>query len=105
MSQNETGGRQRNSALTWRLWRGPGLTWLALLALFAISLGSAYAPLGVGNLESNLFIAAIMIALLVTFLMDLKNARTIVRIVAAAGLFWTILMFALVFNDYLSRTY
>jgi caa(3)-type oxidase subunit IV len=46
-----------------------------------------------------------MIALLVTFLMDLKNARAIIRIVAAAGLFWAILMFALTFNDYLSRSY
>ena len=105
MNQNETGNRQRNSALAWRLWKGPGLIWLALLVLFAVSLGSAYVPLGTGNLAINLLIAAIMIALLVTFLMDLRNARTMIRIVAAAGLFWTILMFALTFNDYLSRSY
>jgi cytochrome c oxidase subunit IV len=105
MSQNETEDRQRNSALTWRLWKGPGLTWLALVALFAVSLGSAYLPLGAGNLALNLLIAIIMIGLLVIFLMDLKNAKTIIRVVAAAGLFWTIFMFALIFNDYLSRTY
>jgi cytochrome c oxidase subunit 4 len=105
MSQSEAGDRRRNSARVWRLWKGPGLTWLALIALFAVSLGSAYLPLGVGNLAINLLIAAIMIALLVTFLMDLKNARAIIRIVAAAGLFWAILMFALTFNDYLSRSY
>jgi cytochrome c oxidase subunit IV len=105
MSQNEIDDRQRNSALAWRLCKGPGLTWLALVALFAVSLGSAYVPLGAGNLAINLLIAAIIIGLLVTFLMDLKNARTIIRVVAAAGLFWTIFMFALTFNDYLSRTY
>ena len=95
----------RNSARAWRLWKGPGLTWLALVALFAVSLGSAYLPMGGANLAVNLLFAVIMIGLLATFLMDLKNARTIIRIVAAAGLFWTILMFALTFNDYLSRSY
>jgi caa(3)-type oxidase subunit IV len=105
MSQNETGQQSRDSALAWRLWKGPGLTWLALVALFAASLGSAYVPLGAGNVATNLLIAAVMVALLVTFLMDLKSAKTIIRIVAAAGLFWTILMFTLTFNDYLSRHY
>ncbi len=70
-----------------------------------MSLGSAYLPMGRANLAVNLLFAVIMIGLLATFLMDLKNARTIIRIVAAAGLFWTILMFALTFNDYLSRSY
>ena len=37
--------------------------------------------------------------------MDLRNAKPLIRIVAAAGLFWTIFMFALTFNDYLSRHY
>ncbi len=105
MSQDATEDRHRNSARAWRLWKGPGLTWLALVALFAVSLGSAYLPMGGANLAVNLLFAVIMIGLLATFLMDLKNARTIIRIVAAAGLFWTILMFALTFNDYLSRSY
>jgi cytochrome c oxidase subunit 4 len=89
----------------WRLWKEPGLAWIALIALFALTLSAAYVPLGGGNFAAHLVIAAIMIGVLVTFLMDLQNAKTLVRIVAAAGLFWTILMFALTFNDYLSRTY
>jgi cytochrome c oxidase subunit IV len=105
MSQSDTGNRRRDSAAAWRLWKGPGLTWLALVVLFAVSLGSAYLPLGAGNVATNLVIAAVMIALLVTFLMDLKNAQTIIRIVAASGLLWTVFMFALTFNDYLSRHY
>jgi caa(3)-type oxidase subunit IV len=47
----------------------------------------------------------IMIVVLVTFLMDLKGATALIRVVAAAGLLWLILMFALTFNDYLSRYY
>lgn len=87
------------------LWKGPAAAWLALIALFAVSLGSAYLPLGAGNVTLNLFIAAIMTAVLVTFLMDLRRSNSLTRIVAAAGLFWIALMFALTFTDYLSRHY
>jgi cytochrome c oxidase subunit 4 len=55
------------------------------------------------NLALNLLIAAIMIVVLVTFLMDLNGATALIRVVASAGLLWLILMFALTFSDYLSR--
>jgi cytochrome c oxidase subunit IV len=87
------------------LWKGPAAAWLVLLALFAVSLGSAYVPLGAGNVTVNLLVAAIMIGVLVTVLMDLRRANSLTRIVAAAGLFWIALMFALTFTDYLSRHY
>lgn len=86
-----------------RLWRGPALAWAVLVALFAVSLASAYVPLGAGNLVLNLSIAAVMAIGLAVFLMDLRNSQVLVRIVAIAGLFWLILMFALTFSDYLSR--
>jgi cytochrome c oxidase subunit 4 len=66
---------------------------------------SAYVPLGNGNIALNLLIAAVMIVLLVIFLMDLRSAKALIRIVALAGLLWLILMFTLTFNDYLSRYY
>lgn len=100
-----TMGRQDDGARDRWLWKGPGLVWLALIVLFAASLGSAYLPLGAGNVMLNLLIAVVMLGLLATFLMDLLNASMLIRIVAAAGLFWTIFMFALTFNDYLSRHY
>lgn len=100
-----TVSRRDQSAFSWHLWKGPGIVWLVLLALFVLTLGSAYVPLGDGNLVVNLTIAAVMIALLVTFLMDLRNSNALIRIVAAAGLFWTSFMFVLTFNDYLSRHY
>jgi cytochrome c oxidase subunit 4 len=90
---------------TWRLWKGPGAVWLALVVLLAITCGSAYLPLGAGNVALNLCIAAMMVGLLVTFLMDLRRSVILVRIVAAAGIFWSILMFSLTFCDYLSRYY
>jgi cytochrome c oxidase subunit 4 len=96
-----TAHRQRTRAL----WKGPAVTWLVLLVLFAGNLGSAYLPLGAGNVAVNLLIAAAMIAVLATFLMDLLHATTLTRIVATAGLFWVVMMFALTFSDYLSRHY
>ena len=89
----------------WWLWQAPALVWLALLVLFGASFASAYVPLGAGNLALNLLIAAIMIVMLVTFLMDLKSATALIRVVAMAGLLWLILMFALTFSDYLTRYY
>lgn len=86
-----------------RLWRGPLLAWIALLVLFLVSLGSAYIPLGAGNLALNLFIAVVMVILVAVFLMDLQNAKLLVRIVAVAGLYWTMMMFVLTFSDYFTR--
>jgi cytochrome c oxidase subunit 4 len=90
---------------SWRLWKGPAILWLALLALFAISTASAYLPLGAFNTALNLVIAATMILLLVTFLMDLRRSSALMHVLAVAGLFWTIFMFALIFADYATRRY
>ena len=86
------------------LWRGPLLAWVVLLVLAAISLGSAYVPLGAGNVTLNLVISAIMAIVLAIFLMDLRSAQTLIRVVAVTGVFWLIFMFALTFSDYLSRS-
>jgi caa(3)-type oxidase subunit IV len=93
-------GRSRGAA---RLWRGPALAWGGLLLLFLVNLGSAYVPLGVGNIIASLVLAAVMAVVLAVFLMDLRNSQILVRVVAVAGLFWTILMFSLTFSDYLTR--
>lgn len=93
-------GTSRNYA---HLWRGPLFAWIALIVLGAISLGSAYIPLGAGNVTLNLLIAAVMAIVLAVFLMDLQNAKALIRVVAVTGLFWMIFMFALTFSDYLSR--
>jgi len=92
--------RERNA---WALWKGPGVAWLALIGLFAANLISAYVPLGAGNLILSLAIAAVMVVVLSTFLMGLRNSSALIRLVAGAGLFWTSLMFILTFCDFLSR--
>lgn len=97
-------GRNPNRNAWW-LWQAPALVLIVLLILFGANLGSAYWSLGAGNLALNLFIAAIMLVVLFTFLMDLKGAAALLRVIAGAGLLWLILMFSLTFSDYLSRYY
>ncbi len=88
----------------WRhLYGGPAAVWLILLILLAATCWSAFFPLGSYNAALNLAIAAIMLFLLAAFLMNLDNASALMRLVAGAGLFWAIFLFALTFTDYLSR--
>jgi caa(3)-type oxidase subunit IV len=94
--------REQNIAA---LWKGPAIAWLVLLLLFALSLGSAYLPLDTNNVAVSLALAVLMLVILTTFLMDLQNATTLLRLIAGTGLFWTAIMFALTFCDYFSRHY
>jgi cytochrome c oxidase subunit IV len=87
------------------LWKGPALVWGGLVVLFAVTTASAYVPLGAFNTALNLLIAAVMILLLVTFLMNLRRSSTLLHLLAGAGLFWSIFMFALTFADYATRHY
>jgi cytochrome c oxidase subunit 4 len=85
-------------------WLGYGLLWLALLVLLGITLVLAYVPLGRASVGLHLAIAAIQIALLWSFFMNLRTASTLVRITAASGILWLIFMFTLTFSDYMSRS-
>jgi cytochrome c oxidase subunit 4 len=79
------------------------LTYLALLALQGLSLGSAYLPLGPFNLVINVGIAAVMVLLVLIVLMHLDHARAVTRIAAAAGFLFLGLMLWLMLADYLTR--
>jgi len=88
---------------TLRLWRKPSLIWLALLALLALSVGSAYIPLGPGNGAINYGVAVTKAALVLVFFMHLDRSRALIRLAALAGLFWLAFMFSLSLSDYLTR--
>lgn len=83
--------------------KGPLAVWGALIVLLAVSVATAYVPLGPANAAINLAIGAVMIVLLAAFLMNLRWSSTLIRIFAASGLLWLTFMFALTFTDYLSR--
>lgn len=87
----------------WDLAKGPVAVWVALSVLLAVSVATAYVPLGPANAALNLALAAVMIVLLAAFLMNLRWSSTLMRIFAVSGLLWITFMFALTFTDYLSR--
>jgi cytochrome c oxidase subunit 4 len=86
-----------------QIWKTLGAVWLALLILLAITVGSAYLPLGAANGAINLGVAAAKAALVALFFMNLATSSVLVRLASAAGVFWLVFMFALTAGDYLTR--
>jgi cytochrome c oxidase subunit 4 len=89
---------------TAHMWFRYGAVWLTLLFLLALTIGSAYIPLGAGNSVLNLAIAALKALLVLLFFMHLRSSSTMIRLTAASALLWLTFIFALTFVDYLSRT-
>ncbi|HET7369971.1 MAG TPA: cytochrome C oxidase subunit IV family protein, partial [Gammaproteobacteria bacterium] len=77
--------------------------WLGMLLLFTISVGLAFAPIGVWHSVINLIIAGILVMSIMTFFMHLKKAEGMLRLTAGAGFFWLIILFTLALADYFSR--
>lgn len=85
------------------LWRRNGWVWLALMALLGLSAVAAYWPLGALTTVIGLAIAVAKAGLVVTLFMRLKQSGALIRLVAACGLFWALILFMLTFADVLSR--
>ncbi len=101
MSSTDSTQSRRQEAL--QLWKLPVAIWAALLILLAITVGSAYIPLGTFNIAINLAVACIKATLIALFFMKLSRSSSLLRLAAVAGLFWFILMFLLTGGDYLTR--
>jgi cytochrome c oxidase subunit 4 len=80
------------------------LVWAALLALLALTVGSAYVPMGAFNTVTNLGIAAAKAGLVAVFFMGLRRPDPLLRLAAAAAFFWLLIMFALTLSDFLTRS-
>ena len=79
------------------------LVWVGLLVLLALTLGSAYLPLGWLNGVVNLAIAVAKALLVMTFFMHLRSSHYVLRIAAAAGFFWLAILIGLSLSDFLTR--
>ena len=87
-----------------RLWtRNVGIL-LAQFALLYLSFSLAFVPLNGYNTAVNVFLAAIMALIGFLFFMGLNRESTLLRLAATGGIFWLIIMFALTFADYFTRT-
>jgi cytochrome c oxidase subunit 4 len=77
--------------------------WVALIGLLLATLGSAYLPLGAANTVVNLAIAAVKALLVAIFFMHLRSASYMLRIAAAAGIFWLAILIGLTLTDFAVR--
>ncbi len=94
---------EETALLLRRLWIRNGTILLAEFVLLAISFAAAFAPLNGYNTAVNVFIAVIMALIGLLFFMSLVRESTLLRLAAAGGVFWLIIMFVLTFADYFTR--
>lgn len=85
------------------LWRRNLLIWAALLVLLGLTFGLAYVPLGAFNVVAALGIAAVKAGLVALLFMGLNQSGDLIRLCAAAGLFWLVILFTLTLSDFLTR--
>lgn len=98
-SESGNGGARRQAVSLWpELW-----IYLLLLALGAASLAAAYLPLAGYNLSVNLTVAAIMVAIVLAFFMELRREPTLILITAVAAVLWLAILFTLTMADYVTR--
>lgn len=79
------------------------LTWVGMLALLALIAASDYLPLGPYLPWVQFAAAAVIVAMLTFFWMNLGTATAAVRIAAFAAIFFLFVLTLLAFNDYLTR--
>lgn len=79
------------------------ISWIVLLFLLGVSVGSAYLPLGNFHPLANFGIAAIQAAIVFAVFMRLRHPPAIKWVFAGAGFFWLIFLFGLGAIDYLTR--
>jgi cytochrome c oxidase subunit 4 len=80
------------------------VTWLALLALLALSASSAWIPLGWINTAIGLAVATVKALLVALVFMRLRAGHPLLRLTALAGLATLALLFALSGADYATRS-
>ena len=77
--------------------------WLAVIVLLGVSLGTSYIPMGRFNSIVCVTIAFVQALLVWTFFMRLRWSGLLVRLIAAVGLIWFLLLLGLSLTDYLTR--
>jgi cytochrome c oxidase subunit IV len=80
------------------------LVWLSLLVLLALTTGSSYLHLGMGNTVINFVIAVVKCGLIAVFFMHLGRADGAVRLAAGAALLFLFFLGFLSFSDWLTRS-
>ena len=77
--------------------------WAMLMILLGATLGSAYLHLGPFNTILNLTISLIKAGLVALFFMHVHYDKPLMKVFAASGVFWLLILLALAMTDYVSR--
>jgi cytochrome c oxidase subunit 4 len=80
------------------------LTWLALLALLALEIGASFLPLQRSDRPLILIPALAMVGVVAMIFMQVGRGPILVRLFAAAGVLWLVILLALGSLDPLTRT-
>jgi len=78
-------------------------TFIALLALLAITWSVGYIDLGPFNLIFALAIAMAKAVMIMLFFMHIRGSSKLLHFVAAAGVLWLLILLSLVLGDYMTR--
>lgn len=78
-------------------------TWIALMALFGLTLASSFVSLHGFNTAVNVAIAIAKAALVALIFMRLRASTALVRLAALAGLVWLLILIGLSLTDLLTR--
>lgn len=82
-----------------------GLAWGAMMLLLALTYGLSFVLTGATAAVANLSIAFIKAALVYWFFMHGRRESGIVRLSGLVGGVWLMVLFMLVFSDYLTRSW
>ena len=77
--------------------------WLALIVLLFVMFGLSQFNLGAAGAVIILALAFVQMILVLSFFMRLRTSPKVIRLVAAVGYCWLLIMFILAFSDYLTR--
>ena len=78
-------------------------TCLALMLLLALTWGLGYLDLGVFSLIVALTISVTKALLVALFFMHIKASSGLLRLAAATGIIWLLIMLSLTLSDYFTR--
>ena len=93
----------KNSNVVRQLWVRNGSILAVEFVLLAIQVWAAFIPMGGYNTAANMGIAGLMALIGLLFFMELIHGSVLLRLAAAAGFFWLVIMFPLTFADYFTR--
>jgi cytochrome c oxidase subunit 4 len=76
---------------------------LLLMVMTGVTVGAAYVDLGALNLPVAVAIACFKATIVILYFMHVKYSSKIVKLTAATGFFFLIILFGITITDYMTR--